>query len=797
MPPKSITLLSRAGALLWLLVIAGICVWLLIRFSGGPVLNADLISLLPGVQQEPAIRAAAKEVSEVAERKIAFLVSASDEGVARQAATFVFDRLSESKLFVRLELQRDPAALRQLGSLYFPYRFQLLSPQTRQELLAERQEDFQRRLMSRYLNPLGGLSSGLIEGDPLLLLPDYLASLAPQGASKLQINDGFLVVQEENAAHVLLLADLAGTPFSIELQDDLAPRLQRLRREVDEDYPGAGLLVAGVFPHAAAGTASARREVSVVGGGSLVGIFVLFILVFRSIRPFLMGALAVVVGCLGGFVACLAVFGQVHLMTLVFGASLVGISVDYSLHYFCERMADGEQRTSHAVLRSVFPGITLGLVTSVVGFAGVLIAPFPGMREMAVFSSVGLISAWLCVVLFYPVMAPRAGTGDGLPLKWAAAYSRLWERDRKGGALIGLMVILAVAAVGCLKLSPLDDFRMLQTHDPEVVADEERVRHLLGQDHAGQFLLVSGDDEAMLLEREEAFIADLQSLLEGGELGGYTALSQFVPSPARQEENRALIAPLISEDSTTFQELSRTVGLPETARRAYASALRESDGQPPLSLHQWLASPASAPFRYLWLGGEGAPMSVIPLSGLRNAAALREAAESHEGVEFIDRVQSLSDVFNSYRTKTLWLTVASYLVVALLLAVRYGRRGALSVIVVPMAAALVSFGALGFLSEPISLFNIIALLLILGIGVDYGIFFREAGLVRPATLLAVAMSALTTIMAFGLLSVSATTAVHSFGLTLLLGISAAFFLSPLAAILFPSHSSHRATGVVQ
>jgi predicted exporter len=190
----------------------------------------------------------------------------------------------------------------------------------------------------------------------------------------------------------------------------------------------------------------------------------------------------------------------------------------------------------------------------------------------------------------------------------------------------------------------------------------------------------------------------------------------------------------------------------------------------------------------LWLETAEGPVSVVVLTGVRDAVALRRLGEAQAGVSFVDRVGDLSEIFTAYRSKTLWLTAASYLVVALLLALRYGPAGALSVIAVPLAAALVAFGALGFLAEPISLFNVMALLLILGIGVDYGIFFREAGRVRPSTLLAVALSALTTLLAFGLLTVSATLAVHAFGLTLLIGIAAAFLLSPLAALLLPARA---------
>ena len=98
----------------------------------------------------------------------------------------------------------------------------------------------------------------------------------------------------------------------------------------------------------------------------------------------------------------------------------------------------------------------------------------------------------------------------------------------------------------------------------------------------------------------------------------------------------------------------------------------------------------------------------------------------------------------------------------------------------PALAAFVCLGVLGYLGEPISLFNVMALLLVLGIGVDYALFFRETGLESPATLLAITMSSFTTVLAFGLLAFSETTAVHAFGLTVLIGILVAFLLSPIA-----------------
>jgi predicted exporter len=428
------------------------------------------------------------------------------------------------------------------------------------------------------------------------------------------------------------------------------------------------------------------------------------------------------------------------------------------------------------------------LVTSIVGFVGILVAPFPGLREMAVFSSAGLLSAWLCVVLLYPVIPQATPRQGGAGLRLAGAYGRYWEQGDRRRIWVAITLLLLVALVGCFRLVPLDDFRLLQARDPVVSAEEEQVRARLGQEYASQFFLVFAENQALLLEREENLTGNLAALIRDEKLADYAALSRYVPSPSRQTVNRDLLRQLLAPESAVFKTLEETVGLPEHARTSFAEALAASAKQPPLRLEAWLANPISEPFRHLWLGQGTRAISAVTLSGVGDVKTLEEIAQRHDGVHFVNRVDDLSEIFNSYRSQTFWLTAASYLVVTLLLVVRYGLKGGVSVMVVPLAAGFIAFGALGFAGEPISLFNVMALLLVLGIGVDYGIFFREAGGVSPPTLLAVAMSAATTVLAFGLLAVSSTMAVHSFGLTLLIGIAVAFLVSPLSAVLFPPDS---------
>jgi predicted exporter len=772
---------TRTIALGWLLIVLALLGWLAWRLGGGPVVNADLLSLLPSAEQEPVVAEAAARFRERFERRVLFLVAAPDANLAHEAADHLLERLEASLNFTDLRL-RYGDDLERIGALYFPHRFQLLAERTREQLHEGDWSAFQRDLLARYVSPVAVLSSELVAQDPLLLLAGFLGERAAATQGRLKVENGYLTAVADDRVLVLLSAELAGSPFSFAVQEHVAPLIAGLRDELPGRFPGTELLVAGVLLHAIAGTERARTEISIVGLGSLVGIVALFLVVFRSWRPLGLSLTVILVGCLGGFAACLLVFGQVHLLTLVLGSSLVGISVDYALHFFCDGFRLGAAWSPRAALGHIFAGITLGLITTIIGFAGLLFAPFPGLRQMAVFSSAGIAFAYGTVVTCCPLLT-RAPIPPHAPplLPVLARYTRLWRHRWGWPQVVGCIFIATILAVGCLRLRAEDDIRLLQSPDPAVLREDQRVQAAVGQAPASQFFLVEGRDPGELLAREEALTAQLRALEQAGTLAGHRALADMLPSPARQTENRALLAALIEDDPAQLQRLGDAIGLEDGVLQSYTAAFRGAQGQPPLGLDEWREGPLAAAYADLWLGRTARGLvAAVSLDGVRDAPALRALANPGEGVHLIDQVAALSALFGEHRRSTVALTLAAYLAVTLLLELCYGLKGGLVAMAPPLLAAIASLGLLGLLGQPISLFNIMALLLVLGIGVDYALFFRETGVASDTTMLAIALSAITTILAFGLLAFSATAAIHAFGLTVMIGISVAFLLSPIA-----------------
>ena len=435
----------------------------------------------------------------------------------------------------------DPGALKRIGAAYYPYRMGLLSDVDRAALKAGKGEALLARATSLLYAPGSMADARLVAHDPFLLMPAFLSSL-PIPQSRLDAFDGVLSVRDNNITYVLVSAELAQDPYSMKFQKTFADTIAGAMASMKAAVPRLTLLRTGAIFYAHDSAQEAMDETSVIGFASVVGTLALIFFVFHGLRPIGLGLLAISIGVLCAFLGTLLIFGKIHVIALLLGVSLIGISVDYSLQYFCEYFDAGAADRS-ARLRRVLPGVTIGLATTLIGYCTLLLAPFPGLRQVAAFSLIGLSSSCLTVVLWFPLLdsnrPPRPGTRL---LRLCSFHWKLWQAPALQRVRILIVSVCCLAAfAGLFKFTVDDDVHHLQSLSPQLKQQEDDVERLTGSAVGSQFLLVRGRSEEAVLETEEALSARLADARSREALDGYTALSQFVPSVARQKENRALV----------------------------------------------------------------------------------------------------------------------------------------------------------------------------------------------------------------------------------------------------------------
>ncbi len=259
-----------------------------------------------------------------------------------------------------------------------------------------------------------------------------------------------------------------------------------------------------------------------------------------------------------------------------------------------------------------------------------------------------------------------------------------------------------------------------------MIDEQIKLSRLLDAPAPAQFYVVRGETAEAVLQREEALKQRLEPLIEKKIISGYQAMSNWVPSLRTQETHRQLIEQRLLNNDGALAVLAARIGadgswITATRDRLLASAEK-------LTPDDFLKASASQLVRHLWLGQvEGGYASIVGLRGVSAASLplLRQAGGALEGVQWVDKVGEISSVLARYRQYMGWVVVLSYFAVYGLLYPRY--RSATWRVVAPTAlASVVTLALLGLSGQGLQLFHVLALMLLLGVGVDYGIFLQRA-----------------------------------------------------------------------
>jgi len=759
---------ARLAALGWLGLVLAAALWLGWQSRAGLPLATDLSALLPAERGDPAVTAATARINGELTRRVVFLVGAPTGGQARAAAGGLRDGLRAAGLLAPGSDVPDAEALRRLGAAYFPHRAGLLAEPDRQRLAAGDGRSLVERALSQVYG-IGGIADArLLAADPFLLFPAFLTGL-PLPASRLSLEEGWPSLREDGISWVLLSGQVAGNPQALDDQRRFVAATQAVTDKLRADCPDLRVLRLGAVFYAEAAARQGLDEGSLIGLLSGLGSLLLVLGVFRSAGPVLLSLAAIAVAMVVATAATLLAFGRIHVAALAFGGSLIGVSVDYALIYFAQIFA-GPQIPRQRLAR-VWVGIALGLLTSLIGYAALALAPLPGLRQVALFSGTGLIAAFLAVVLWFPLL--DRSPARPMPARLArpcAALWRLWaEPARARGRWIALGLLLLAAGLGATRLTCDDDIRRQQALDPGLKAEQAELARLTGLALGGQVFVVAAADEEAALRQEEALGERLARLQTAGQLGGWRGPARFVPSAARQADNEALVGrALLAPHLAAYRD---TIGLTAAAPSAPPAA--------PLRLAAIQASGA-IPLLDLLVIGPG--LHLVMLDPPFDPASLRAAASGLDGVRFLDPTADLGTLLAAYRDRALALLALSAVLMLPLLLWRYGWRGGLRVLAPPLLAVALTPPLLALAGVPFSFFAAMALVLTLAVGVDYTVFCAEAdGQGDDATQLANLLAALTTQMSFGLLVFSAIAGLRGFGATMLVGLALAVLGAPFAA----------------
>ena len=555
----------------------------------------------------------------------------------------------------------------------------------------------------------------------------------------------------------------------------------------------------GVFAVAARAKIE-RAAVRLSVAGAILVVTLLFA-AYRSLPALMLGMMPVASGALIGIAAVALGFGAVHGITLGFGITLIGESVDYSIYFFVASRALQPGGAAPSWQRSWWPTIRLGVLTSVCGFASLLPSGFPGLAQLGLYSISGLIAAALVTRFVLPAALPRHfAIHDLAPLGARVARMLRPVRRLRGGAVAALALLLAVPALAVLHRHQgtlwNHELSALSPVSAQDQAYDAKLRGDLGAADVRDLVIVSGPTlEAVLAGAEHAGRA-LEPLVESGTIGGFDSPSNYLPSLASQAARRGSL-PDPAQLRDHLRQATSGLGLREQRLQPFLSDVETARHAPLLTPRDLQGTSLRTGFDALVLRQAHRWNALLPLHAPAAAAGGAQAidvaavsaalARAHvDTAQVLDLKHESDALYSGYLNEAIHLSLAGLaaLIVLLLIALRSPQRVAR--VLAPLLLAVLSVAAgLVLCGVELTLLHLVGMLLIVAIGSNYALFFDRQALVSHAdealTLASLVIANAGTVIAFGLLCFSQVPVLAALGATVAPGAFLALLFAAVCA----------------
>jgi len=678
------------------------------------------------------------------------------------------------------ELERD-------REFIFEHRY-LLSPRVSPELFtAGGLHAAIRGSLDTLASSAGPLVKPLFLRDPTLetlaIIESLDASRAPHTAAG--------VWSSPDGTRALILAHTRASGADIDGQQAACAALENSFAATIAAFPAAQRAaltfnMSGPPVLAVASRATIKSQVWRLSGLSAACIALLLLAVYRSLPVLLLTLVPVASGALAGVAAVALGFPAVHGITLGFGVTLIGESVDYAIYLFVQRPGDFR--------RSVWPTIRLGVLTSICGFAALLPSTFPGLSQLGLYSIAGLTAAALVTRFVLPEWLPRVVRIRGLTAAGSNLDALLARLRAAGSALV--LVALLTATVLYMHRNTLWS-RELNALSPIRAADmqlDEQLRAAAGAPDTGYIVTVAAADREATLAAADAVGARLGPLVDRGVIGGFDSPTRFLPSLAVQEARRQSLPAAAVLRARLDEGLQ---GLPLTTGRLepFVDAVEHARAAPLLRRADLDGSSFGLAVDALLVRGSAGWSALLPLSA-RDSADLPDAAiaqvrsavtSASVGAELLDLKGEADRLYSGYLREAVRLAIGGFVAIVLLLLVALRGAARVARVVAPLALSVLTVAALfAALGHPLTILHVVGMLLIVAVGSNYALFFDrvashpgEGSL--PLTLASLIVANLATVTAFGVLAFSSVPVLADLGSTVAPGTLLALVFAAMLA----------------
>ena len=380
-------------------------------------------------------------------------------------------------------------------NIYGSYPENFLSENIKSQLEKKDYKTIENDALIRLYNPFGIFLSDP-SNDPYRLSGDFLNSLSKRYETEIKEYQGKFY---------------SSTQVEIDNNKELENILNK-QKQLDDGK----IYLTGTPIHSYLASKNSSFEINIICIISTLALILLCKFYFKSYKIILPILASIIFGFLMGFSVSSIIFHKIHILTFVFSTSLIGISLDYSLHYY---LNDNN--------KLFIKNLTNSMLTTVFAF---LILNFSGielLKQIGIFTASGLLGVYFFVVF---ILSKNNDFKINILSKFDIT---------KFKPLI-LSIIFGITVLGFFNLKFNDNLKNLYTPPKELMKSERLNQELFGQKNI-KYILINGKNTDEILKKEEKM--DIKNSI---------SLSDFIFSTDKQKENFLLVKELYKNNLKSY-----------------------------------------------------------------------------------------------------------------------------------------------------------------------------------------------------------------------------------------------------
>ncbi len=380
-------------------------------------------------------------------------------------------------------------------NIYGSYPENFLSENIKNQLEKKDYKTIENDALIRLYNPFGIFLSDP-SNDPYMLSGDFLNSLSKRYETEIKEYQGKFY---------------SSTQVEIDNNKELENILNK-QKQLDDGK----IYLTGTPIHSYLASKNSSLEINIICIISTLALILLCKFYFKSYKIILPILASIIFGFLMGFSVSSIIFHKIHILTFVFSTSLIGISLDYSLHYY---LNDNN--------KLFIKSLTNSMLTTVFAF---LILNFSGielLKQIGIFTASGLLGVYFFVVFI-------------LSKNNDFKINSLSKFDITKFKPLILSIIFGITVLGFFNLKFNDNLKNLYTPPKELIKSERLNQELFGQKNI-KYILINGKNTDEILKKEEKL-----------NIKNSISLSDFIFSTDKQKENFILVKELYKNNLKSY-----------------------------------------------------------------------------------------------------------------------------------------------------------------------------------------------------------------------------------------------------